>query len=55
MDRPNFLYVDGHAEALKFESTVGDHSIQSNQHFSKQLVGHDYVEDSSGGHDDHDH
>ena len=52
MKRINFLYVDGHAEAQQFKDTVGDGSIQNNRHFSKQLVGHHYIE---GGGTSHEH
>ena len=53
MGRINFLYVDGHAEALKFKDTVGDESISQNQHFSKQLVGRHYIQ--GGNTHEHDH
>ncbi len=49
--RINFLYADGHAESQKFKDTVGDGSIKDNRHFSKQLVGHHYIE--SGGEHEH--
>ena len=55
MGRINFLYVDGHAEALKFEDTIGDESIEKNQHFCKQLVGKHYVEGGGSHNHDHDH
>ncbi|MDD5699076.1 MAG: prepilin-type N-terminal cleavage/methylation domain-containing protein [Victivallaceae bacterium] len=34
--RANYLFVDGHAKELKFEETVGNRTVDENQHFVKE-------------------
>ncbi len=34
----NYLFTDGHAEALTFKETVGDESIEENKHFVQEWL-----------------
>ena len=43
-ERSNYLFVDGHAETLKFGDTVGDESESQNQHFVKEFKDSYYKE-----------
>jgi len=36
-DMANYLFVDGHAKALKFNETVGDRTEIQNMHFVKEF------------------
>jgi len=39
-DASNYLYVDGHADALRFGATVGDRTEAQNQHFIREFLDH---------------
>jgi len=39
-DMSNYLFVDGHARALKFNETVGDKTETQNMHFVKEFKDH---------------
>jgi prepilin-type processing-associated H-X9-DG protein/prepilin-type N-terminal cleavage/methylation domain-containing protein len=38
-DKSNYLFVDGHAMAKKFDETVGDRTESQNMHFVKEYLG----------------
>jgi len=48
----NYLFVDGHAESLLFDETVGDGSERQNKHFVRDWL-NEYVEDDHHHHHHH--
>ena len=34
----NYPFIDGHVEAMSFEDTVGDRTVEKNQHFVSEYI-----------------